>query len=204
MEMTQGGDRAQPTNFTVNDYGTGLHLAASIVLAMLARARGVPAAVVESSLMVTATVWEAEHASLLAAGRMVDGAGPDRTGPSLGRRLYEADDGWVVVCAVTAEPDAAVAAAVGADAPTLDAVATAVRSRSVADVLAAFSAAGVPAARSVHPTAVPDDPQVRARGLLATVRHPVAGALEQVGIPFRLSVDAPAVKSAAPVPGRRR
>ena len=38
MEMTQGGGHAQPTNFTANDYCTGIHLAAGIVLALLARA----------------------------------------------------------------------------------------------------------------------------------------------------------------------
>ena len=42
MEMTQGGGgRPVPVNFTANDYGTGLLLAAGIVLALLGRARGV-------------------------------------------------------------------------------------------------------------------------------------------------------------------
>ena len=41
MEMTQGRDHPQPVNFTANDYGTGMHLAAGIVLGLLARARGV-------------------------------------------------------------------------------------------------------------------------------------------------------------------
>ncbi len=42
MEMTQGGGRGHvPVNFTANDYGTGLHLAAGIVLALLGpRPRG--------------------------------------------------------------------------------------------------------------------------------------------------------------------
>jgi hypothetical protein len=47
-------------NFTANDYGTGLHLAAGIVLALLARARGVAVTNVESSLMMTATVFQSE------------------------------------------------------------------------------------------------------------------------------------------------
>ena len=72
----------------------------------------------------------------------------------------------------------------------------------VEDALARLAAHGVPAARSVHPSAVPDDPQVRERGLLATVRHPVAGRFVQVGVPLQLSVDTPAVKGPAPAPAR--
>ena len=44
------------------------------------------------------------------------------------------------------------------------------------------------------------------RDLLAAIRHPAAGRFVQVGIPLRLSVDAPAVKGPAPTPApvRRR
>jgi len=61
----------------------------------------------------------------------------------------------------------------------------------------------VPAAASVHPSAVPDDEQVRGRDILVEVRHPVAGRLSQVGIPLHLSVDVPAVKGPAPAPAPR-
>jgi crotonobetainyl-CoA:carnitine CoA-transferase CaiB-like acyl-CoA transferase len=59
---------------------------------------------------------------------------------------------------------------------------------------------------SVHPSAVPDDPQVVARELLRRYRHPAAGRFVQVGLPLSLSVDAPAVKGPAPTPApvRRR
>ena len=73
---------------------------------------------------------------------------------------------------------------------------------TVDEARARLDAHGVPAAVSVHPSAVPDDVQVRARALLTTVRHPVAGAFVQVGIPLQLSVDAPAVKGPAPAPAR--
>ena len=73
-------------------------------------------------------------------------------------------------------------------------------------MLSPLRAEGVPAALSVHPSAVPDDPQVVARELLRHYRHPAAGRFVQVGIPLSLSVDAPAVKGPAPTPApvRRR
>ena len=74
------------------------------------------------------------------------------------------------------------------------------------EMVAQLLAEGVPAARSLHPSAVPDDPQVVARELLRRYRHPAAGRFVQVGIPLSLSVDAPAVKGPAPTPApvRRR
>jgi crotonobetainyl-CoA:carnitine CoA-transferase CaiB-like acyl-CoA transferase len=47
--------------------------------------------------------------------------------------------------------------------------------------------AGVPAAPVVHPSAVAQNPQVRARGFLERVDHPVAGAREVPGLPMRFS-----------------
>ena len=74
------------------------------------------------------------------------------------------------------------------------------------EVLSPLRDSGVPAAVSLHPSAVPDDPQVVARELLRRYRHPAAGRFVQVGIPLSLSVDAPAVKGPAPTPApvRRR
>jgi crotonobetainyl-CoA:carnitine CoA-transferase CaiB-like acyl-CoA transferase len=76
----------------------------------------------------------------------------------------------------------------------------------VDEVLGRLSSEGVPAAMSVHPSAVPDDPQVVARELLRRYRHPAAGRFVQVGLPLSLSVDAAAVKGPAPTPApvRRR
>jgi crotonobetainyl-CoA:carnitine CoA-transferase CaiB-like acyl-CoA transferase len=85
-------------------------------------------------------------------------------------------------------------------------VAEAIGPRPVDAVLERLRAAGIPAAVSLHPSVVPDDPQVVARDLLRRYRHPAAGRFVQVGIPLMLSVDAPAVKGPAPTPApvRRR
>jgi crotonobetainyl-CoA:carnitine CoA-transferase CaiB-like acyl-CoA transferase len=151
----------------------------------------------------------------------VDGAVPDRVGadlwgPSMWFHLYRAKDGWVTVCCVTAAHRTGLLRALGlsgggldgdgATAPLVDEVTDAVGLLTVESALSALHSEGVPAALSVHPSAVPDDPQVGARALLRRYRHPAAGRFIQVGLPLSLSVDAPAVKGPAPTPApvRRR
>ena len=169
---------------------------------------------VEASLAVTATLYQAADVARLAvdgaAAADVDQVGaPELRGPSVGRRLYRAKDGWVVVCCVTSSDVARLGAAVGlGTSPVVgaDDVAEAVGTMTVEEVLVRLRDSGVPAAASLHHSAVPDDPQVVARGLLRQYRHPAAGRFVQVGIPLSLSVDAPAVKGPGPDAGpvRRR
>jgi crotonobetainyl-CoA:carnitine CoA-transferase CaiB-like acyl-CoA transferase len=220
MEMTQGGGaRPVPVNFTANDYGTGLLLGAGIVLALLGRTLGVAVTGVEASLALTATVFQSEDVAALAIGGVVpDRVGADLAGPSMWFHLYGAKDGWITVCCVTEVQRTGLLRALdlsgggldsdgdGATAPLVDEVADALGLLTVESALMALRSEGVPAARSVHPSSVPDDPQVEARELLRRYRHPAAGRFVQVGLPLSLSVDAPAVKGPAPTPApvRRR
>ncbi len=207
MEMTQGGGRPQPVNFTANDYGTGLHLAVGVVLALLGRTRGAGGTGVEASLMTTATVYQSEDVAALAVhGHRRDVVGPELAGPAPWCRLYEAADGWVAVCAITSEQRAALARTLGVTAVATDQIAPVIAAMTVDAVCARLGESNVPVAHSVHPGAVPDDPQVRSEGLLTTARHPAAGRVVQVGIPLWLSVDEPAIKGPAPAPvrGQRR
>ena len=221
MELTQGGGvRPVPVNFTANDYGTGLLLGAGIVLALLGRARGVAVTGVDASLALTATVFQSEDVAALAVEDAVpDRVGADLWGPSMWFHLYRATDGWVTVCCVTDAHRTGLLRALGllggvdggldgdgATAPRVDEVADAVGLLTLASALSALHSEGVPVAVSVHPSAVPDDPQVVARELLRRYRHPAAGRFVQVGLPLSLSVDAPAVKGPAPTPApvRRR
>jgi crotonobetainyl-CoA:carnitine CoA-transferase CaiB-like acyl-CoA transferase len=211
MEMTQGGGaRPVPVNFTANDYGTGLLLAAGIVLALLGRGMGAAVTTVEASLALTSTLYQSEDVAALAVGGVVpDRVGEGLGGPSAGCHVYRAKDGWMAVCCVTDEHRAALGAALGtgtAGTGTIEDLAEAVGLLTAEEVLSTLRANGVPAALSVHPSAVPDDPQVVACDLLRRYRHPAAGRFVQVGIPLSLSVDAPAVKGPAPTPApvRRR
>jgi len=209
MEMTQGGGaRPVPVNFTANDYGTGLLLAAGIVCALLGRARGAAVTTVQASLALTATLFQSEDvASLELRGSVPDLVGDDLLGPAPWCRLYRAKDGWVTVCCATDGQRVALARALtGTGSSSVEGLAEAVGSLPAEEVLSRLRAEGVPAAPSVHPSAVPDDPQVVARDLLRHYRHPAAGRFVQVGIPLSLSVDAPAVKCPAPTPApvRRR
>ena len=205
MAMAQGAGAAQPVNFTANDYGTGLHLAAAIVLALLARSRGMYVSGVDASLMVTATVFQAEDVAQLAIdGTCRDAVGAELAGPAPWCRLYEAKDGWLVICAVTDEQRGALVRALAVDALSAESAAHAVAELTVAGAEARLRAEGVPVAVSLHPSAVPDDDQVRDQRLLADVSHPASGHWVQVGVPVRLSHDMPAIKGPAPTPGRRR
>jgi crotonobetainyl-CoA:carnitine CoA-transferase CaiB-like acyl-CoA transferase len=205
MEMTQGGGRPQPVNFTANDYGTGLHLAAGIVLALLVRMRGTLVSTVEASLMMTATVFQSEHIAQLALhGERHDDVGDDLKGPTPACRLYEAADGWIVVCAVTDDQRDALLDALELTELSAPALSSAIASLTVDAACARLHSGRVPVAVSVHPNAVLDDKEVQSRDLLITVRHPAAGPYVQVGIPLQLSEDRPAVKGPAPSPVRSR
>ena len=113
-------------------------------------------------------------------------------------RLYEAADGWIVVCAVTREQQAALCAALDIAEVSEKTIADAIATLDVEDVRVRFAAHAVPAAISLHPCAVPGDEHVRLRELLTTVRHGAIGRVVQVGVPLHLSTDAPAVKGPAP------
>ncbi len=203
MEMTQGGGHPQPVNFTANDYGTGLHMAAGIVLALLVRLRGTLVSTVEASLMTTATVFQSEHIAQLAIeGGRRDDVGDDLKGPTPACRLYQAVDGWIVVCAVTEDQRVALRDALDLTDLSVPAVSAVIRSLTVDAACSMLLDRHVPAAASIHPNAVLDDKEVQSRGLLITVRHPAAGPYVQVGIPFQLSTDRPAVKGPAPSPVR--
>jgi crotonobetainyl-CoA:carnitine CoA-transferase CaiB-like acyl-CoA transferase len=205
MEMTQGHGDPQPVNFTANDYGTGLLLAAGVVLALVAQARGAAVTGVDASLMLTATLFQAEDVAQLTFGNgHPDAVGADLKGPMPSARIYQATDGWVVVCAVTTEQQGGLRCALGGIELSSEAIAEAIAQMTVEAVCQRLGAHGVPVARSVHPGAVPDDAHIRRGQRLATVRHAVAGQFVQVGVPLRLSVDRPAVKGPAPAPTRGR
>jgi len=67
--------------------------------------------------------------------------------------------------------------------------------------IAALEAVGVPAGPINTLDAVFDDPQVRARGMVVDLPHPVAGTVSLVANPLRLSATPVSYRSAPPLLG---
>jgi formyl-CoA transferase len=201
IQITQGGSGA-PRMMTIpaSDYASPLYLAIGILCSLFEGRRNGTWPTVSASLAVAASVYEAEHLTRIDGKPAVrDHVGDDLRGPSADRRIYCVADGWVTVCAVSAEQRAALASALDVDAVEVAVLDEALRHRSVDDVVALLTAAGVPAARSVGPREVVSDPQVAACNLLVTSEHPKIGRVVQVGIPYSLSRNRPRIQGPAPV-----
>ncbi|MFZ4689804.1 MAG: CaiB/BaiF CoA transferase family protein [Polymorphobacter sp.] len=108
-----------------------------------------------------------------------------QTGFSRHYRLYQAQDGWVQVAAVTPTQQAAFDGFAGEKGEA------AMAQLSAADALAALAAAGVPAELSDPGASLRlfDNADYKARGWTTEYRHPYVGRLEQVGLTFGLSVN---------------
>ena len=76
------------------------------------------------------------------------------------------------------------------------------RARARADWLAALEAAGVPCGPINDLGEVFADEQVRARGMVASVEHPQAGAIDLVASPIKLSATPARVRQAPPLLGQ--
>jgi formyl-CoA transferase len=200
MQRTQGG-AGPPRMMTVPacDYAAPVYLAIGIVCGLLARRRGVEGHTVTSSLAAAASVYEAEHLTCIEPSRrVIDSAGPDLRGPDATRRIYRVVDGWVLVLAGTPEQQDALGRALGVGELEQSAIADALAAISRDHALAMLGAAGVPAAPSVHPQEVADDPQVVARARLIELVHPRFGRAVQVDTPLTLSRSLNRVRWAAP------
>ena len=200
MQMTQGGSGA-PRMMTIpaSDYASPLYLSIGILCSLFAGRRSDTWPTVSASLAVAASVYEAEHLTRIDGTRAArDDVGDDLHGPSADRHIYRLADGWVTVFAVSPESRGALAEALGVDRIDVPVLEGALRDRSVDDVVAVLTAAGVPAAPSVGPREVASDPQVVACDLLVTLEHPKIGRVVQVGIPYSLSRNRPRVRGAAP------
>jgi crotonobetainyl-CoA:carnitine CoA-transferase CaiB-like acyl-CoA transferase len=76
------------------------------------------------------------------------------------------------------------------------------QTRTSADLLAAFEAAGVPAGPVNDVLQMYADPQVRARQMVVEVDHATAGRVETLGLPVKFSDTPGKVATGAPVYGQ--
>ena len=142
---------------------------------------------------------------------LVSGAIPDRRGNGgfggIPSQSFRCADGDIFIVASTVKQFRALAAVIGmpdladdarfATVPAriahrdelLAILDTALATRPVADWLVALEAADVPVSPVNDVAAVFDNPQVRHRGLLQSVAHPVAGQVDMLRSPIRMSDD---------------
>ncbi len=76
------------------------------------------------------------------------------------------------------------------------------RTRTSGEWLRVLEEAGVPAGPIYDMAQVFDDPQVRARGMVQRLEHPVAGLINAIGIPVKLSLTPGEVRAPAPTLGQ--
>lgn len=132
--------------------------------------------------------------------------------------LFEAGDGLVAIAVDSDEAWRSLGAVMGLDAGTITRFASAdarlaaveeiealvaawVAPRARADIAALLQARGIAAAPVRDLAEVVADPATIARRLVITVDHPIAGRLQTLGNPLRLSIDQPRVKAHAPLLG---
>ena len=135
-------------------------------------------------------------------------------------QVFEAADGYMILavgndaqfakfCAIARRPDLAADARFATNAgrvrhreQLVPIVAELMRTRTRADWLAALEAAKVPCGPINDLAEVFADEQVRARGMTATLPHPLADAVELVASPMRMSATPPTMRRAPPLLGQ--
>ena len=76
------------------------------------------------------------------------------------------------------------------------------RKRTTADLIEAFSAAGVPAGPILHYDEILESEHARAREMTVTQEHPTAGEVRVLGVPYKLAATPAAVRTPAPTLGQ--
>jgi crotonobetainyl-CoA:carnitine CoA-transferase CaiB-like acyl-CoA transferase len=215
MSLTGFPDTPTRAGVSFEDYGTALHTAFGVMVALYHRARTGEGQIVDGSLLSTGVTFM----QALLAERSVKGIERQRRGNAAffiaPADAYQTRDGWIVVQAIGPDMFARWARLVGreeligdprfatdlARADHRDTITQAMNAwlatRTTASAIADLEAARVPAGPVLELNEVLDDPQVRARELLEYVDYP--------GAPRPVPLAGPAVRlSATPGSIRRR
>ncbi len=202
------------------DYGTALHTAFGIMVALYHRAQTGQGQIVDGSLLATGvTFMQAMLAErhVLGTERQQRGNAGYFTAPA---DAYRAQDGWLIVLVIGADMFARWARLVGREdfitdprfaddllradnrAPITDAMNAWLSTQTVAQAIAELEKARIPAGPVLDLGQVLDDPQVKARELLRYVEYP--GAPKPVPLAdtaVRLSVSPGSIRHRAPTLG---
>jgi crotonobetainyl-CoA:carnitine CoA-transferase CaiB-like acyl-CoA transferase len=222
MAITGEGPGRPPVKVgaPVCDITAGLLLTMGVLAALANRERTGRGQMVDTSLFeagVTLTYWQSAIA--LATGTS---PGPMGSAHPLNApyQAFETADGWVNIGAANQNTWLGMLRALGAmhlaEDPRfetgktrmihLDALITTLaplfRPLTTADVLARMQAEGVPAGPVLSVQQMLAHPQTHARGMVPTVQHPVAGAVQTIGLPIKFSATPGGVQDAAPLLGQ--
>jgi crotonobetainyl-CoA:carnitine CoA-transferase CaiB-like acyl-CoA transferase len=220
--MTLTGFPGTPIRASVSfeDYGTALHTAFGIMVALYHRARTGEGQIVDGSLLATGITYM----QALLAERSVMGIDRGQPGNaafySAPADTYRTRDGWIVVQTIGGEMFARWARLVGRDnligdprfaddllradnrAILTGAMNDWLATRTTAEALAELQAARVPAGPVLKLDEVLDDPQVEARDLLQYVQYPGApNPVPLANTAVRLSATPGGIRHRAPLLG---
>ncbi len=202
------------------DFGTALHTAFGVMVALYHRQRTSQGQLVDASLLATGVTFMqgiyAEH-HLLGVERHQTGNASFYAAPA---DTYRTRDGWLVVSAIGPEMFARWARLVGREdllndprfaddlgranhRETITGIMNAwLATRTTAEAMAQFESARIPAGPVLDATKVMDDPQVKARQLLQFVDYPGAPKPVPLANPaVQLSATPPAIRMRAPTLG---
>jgi crotonobetainyl-CoA:carnitine CoA-transferase CaiB-like acyl-CoA transferase len=213
-----GGPPAK-SGTSIADINAGILAALGVVAALVARAATGRGQMVETSLMEAAiqqTYWQS--AIFLATG-----VNPGPTGSAhiltAPYQAFPTRDGWVNVGGANQSNWERIVKVIGRPELADDArfrtngqrmknlaaltalISERTRSRSSAEWIAEFEAAGVPAGPINKIGEMLADPQVKAREMVVEVDHPRAGRMKTLGTPVKFSATPGAVSRAAPLLG---
>jgi crotonobetainyl-CoA:carnitine CoA-transferase CaiB-like acyl-CoA transferase len=185
----------------------GMHAVLALLVALEHRRRTGEGQLVESTMVEAALNATADQVLERQAYGRFAGRDGNRGPVAAPQNLYacRGDEQWIAIAVVTDAQWAGLGHAFRSPAWATDPRFADVRGRRAAldEIDAALASAcaaverdqlverllfaGVPAAPVVHPSVVAQNPQVRARGFLERVDHPVAGPHEVPGLPMRFT-----------------
>ena len=216
----QPGGGPQKVGVAVADLFTGMYATTAILAALRHRDLTGVGQSIDMALLDTQVAMLAN----LGANYLITGVAPQRAGNAhqniVPYQVFEVSDGHLILavgndaqferfCQVAGIPEVARdpryarnAGRVGARAELVPLLARVLETRSRADWLTALEAAKVPSGPINDLAEVFADPQVRARGMTVRMAHPLAGEVELVASPLRLSATPVQYRRAPPLLGQ--
>jgi formyl-CoA transferase len=214
------GGGPQKAGVAVSDLMTGMYATVAILAAVAQRHRTGRGQYIDMALFDSVVAMLAN----MNTNYLTTGKPPGRVGNShtniVPYQVFAAADGHVIIavgndgqyvkfCDVAGRPDLALDARFARNAdrvrnravlvPLLEQV---VRQRPVAFWAAGLEGAGVPCGPINTIAQALADPQIVARGLVIDLPHPLAGTVQLVGSPIRMSASPPALERAPPTLGQ--